>query len=481
MTAPAACSDFYPLSSMQQGMLYQTLASPGDGTYTIVVSYRLKGALDVPRFVDAWQAVVNHQPVLRTSFDWVDRTEAVQIVHPHAPVEWRQEDWRQIEQASHLERLQQLLEAEQRRGFDLSRAPLLRLTIIRCGDDVHEVVLSHHHILMDGSCKPILFTQVFAAYEAMVAGRPVTLERAQPFRRFVEWVREQPMDEAEAFWKNALQGFGAASTLWPSGPAPATTQTSYGEHRTRMDLDGSNALRAFGRSRRLTLGSIVSGVWALALARCGHTSDVVFGTSVNVRPPDLDGIDAMLGLFINTLPVRARLEPQRTVVDWLAQLQRDMAAAREFRGAALSAVLRWSDVPAGQPLFESIVVFENNAGYDGRVERYGDLEVVAATPVVRNSLPLTLRCVPLQEIECHLLYDARRFSAATAAGIASEVQAALTMLPRTADGPLRAMLDELATCECERRDAEADVYRRRLQRGLNTLRRGFTPAPGTRA
>src|SRR5687767_6305493 len=194
MTGSLHVVDEYALSPMQQGMLSQTLEAPAGGVYSIVVSYRLHGPLDTARFAEAWRRVVAHHPVLRTSFEWQGRTDAVQVVHDQVALEVHEEDWRALPPGTQAERLTRFLDDDQRRGFDVRRAPLLRIALFALGDGVHEFVLTHHHLLMDGSCKPLLFAQVFAAYEALVAGRPVALEPARPFREFVEWMRAQPLD-----------------------------------------------------------------------------------------------------------------------------------------------------------------------------------------------------------------------------------------------------------------------------------------------
>lgn len=470
MTGSLHVVDEYALSPMQQGMLSQTLEAPAGGVYSIVVSYRLHGPLDTARFAEAWRRVIAHHPILRTSFEWQGRIDAVQVVHEQATLDVHEEDWRPFPAETQAARLTRFLEDDQRRGFDLRRAPLLRMALFALADGVHEFVLTHHHLLMDGSCKPLLFAQVFAAYEALVAGRPVVLEPARPFREFVDWIRAQPLDEAEAFWRGEMQGFAGPTTPWTRDATPTVPVREYEEHRVRLDAGASNALRLWARRQRLTLNSLVTGAWALVLAAGSGSDDVVFGATLNGRPADLDGVDAMLGLFINTIPVRVRVNRDAAAAAWLRALQGQQAEARERGLAPLGAIMRWSGLGAGRPLFESLLVFENNAGYGAGDERYGDIVIAAVTPVIRNSLPMTLRCVPDKEIELHVLYDAGRFSRARVAAVAAQTTAALHAMTELGDRPVAMLLERLDALEAAHQTESARAYDAHRRDALRSLR-----------
>jgi condensation domain-containing protein len=479
MTGSLHVVDEYALSPMQQGMLSQTLEAPAGGVYSIVVSYRLHGPLDAVRFAEAWRRVIAHHPILRTSFEWHGRSDAVQVVHEQAPLEVHEEDWRGLPFDAQTQRLAHFLEEDQRRGFDVRRAPLLRIALFKLDDGVHEFVLTHHHLLMDGSCKPLLFAQVFAAYEALVAGRPVTLAAARPFRAFVEWMRAQPLDAAEAFWRGEMRGVSGPTALWASDAPPAAPAREYEEHRTRLDAGASDALRLWARRQRLTLNTAVTGIWALVLAAGAGSDDVVFGSTLNGRPADLDGIEAMLGLFINSIPVRVRVDRQAPAAAWLRTVQSGQAEAREHGLAPLGAIMRWSGLGAGRPLFESLLVFENNAGYGAGDERYGDIVIASVTPVIRNSLPLTLRCVPDREIELHVLFDARRFSRARVAAVAAQVASGLNALPGLDDQPVAALLERMAAIEAVHQAESARAYETHRRDALRLLRQSSRGHRGT--
>lgn len=440
---------------MQQGMLYDSIGPCAPGLYCIVVAYRLEGALDVPSFVAAWRGLAARHPVLRTSFDWKDRTEPVQVVRGEVDIPFAELDWRGDSAEVRDRRLRELLRSENRRGFDVTAAPLLRLTLARCEETVHELIVAHHHLLLDGSCKPLLFHELFELYESHREQRPPALDGPPPFRRFIEWLGGRDLREAESFWRGELRGFREPTPVWPEARANAPPRHEYEEHHTELDEATSTRLREFARLCRVTLNTIVCGAWALVLGRACGRDDVVFGATVNARPPGLEGADAMLGLFINTLPLRVRIEHASAIADWLRALQWHQIAAREFDFAPLSAIQQWSDIARGARLFDSIVVFENNPGYGVDAERYGSIAITNVRPLIRNSLPLTLRCVPGRAVGLQLLYDADRFPAATIEGIAERLRGAVTALMQNSGdvGSVCRALDELGRrlAEAERR------------------------------
>ena len=459
----SAVEDVYELSPMQQGMLYDTVASPASGMYCIVVSYRLTGPLDPNALFDAWRAVVARHPVLRTSFHWHERQEPTQAVHRAVALPVAQQDWRDVSIADQQARLTALLEEEHRRGFDITRPPLIRLTLVRCADQVHELVVAHHHLLLDGSCKPLLFAEVFAIDEALRERRPIALDPPAPYRLFIEWLRGQDGAAAERFWRDELAGVTEPTPLWPARPASDSNEPRYEEYHFGLDAADSERLRLFARAQRLTLNTIVSGAWALLLAQASRREDVVFGATVNARPPALEGNESMLGLFINTLPVRFAVTPAATVVDWLRRAQLRQMRARELDYAPLSAIQRWSDVPRGLPLFESIIVFENNAGFGADSERHGSVEISDIRAHIRNSLPLTLRCVPGRRLSMQLLHESRRFDSATIQSIADRLVRVLTAMAASPTATVARLLQLVDEIEREQGAVTADAFQKTVR------------------
>jgi hypothetical protein len=464
-----AVEDSYELAPMQQGMLFDTLQAPRADVYCMLVAYTLRGPLNRAAFIEAWQQVVARHPILRTSFEWDEHSGPVQMVHRSAIAAVFEDDWRGMNAAEQHDRLTALLRAESLRGFNLHVAPLIRLSLVQCDENVHQFVLAQHHILMDGSCKPILFQDAFAWYHALCGAEQPELDPPRPYRDFIVWLRELDLAASEAFWRGELAGFTEPTPLWQDR-APKAAAEGYAEHEARLDEAATEALRQFARRTRLTLNTIVIGLWALTLSRTAAARDVVFGTTVNVRPPLVDA-ETMLGLFINTLPVRVLVEPDTTVASWLRRIQMTLAGARDHAFAPLSRIRSWSDVTRGRPLFESIVVFENNPGYGLEVERYGDIEITSARPLTRNSLPLTLRVVPSRALAVQLLYETERFAPETIHRIGAQLIDLFREIGTYVDRPVSDFLARLEQLEAEHQARDAATYEHAIADRLRSLKR----------
>ena len=352
--------DAYPLSPMQQGMLFQSLAQ-GSGVYIEQLLCDLDEVVDEVALRQAWVTVIGRHPVLRTNFRWADRDEPQQEVHAQVELPWQLLDWRGIADAEQERRLAEVLEADRRLGFDMARAPLLRLTLLRCGEAKSRLIWTFHHALLDcRSFAPIL-REVFARYEALCAGTELRLELPRPYRDYIGWLREQDFSKVEGFWRNALKGFTAPTPLVVDHVSSADRETEIrkGDKEIRLSVEITSALRSLAEENELTLNTIVQGAWSLLLRRYSNESEVVFGVTRACRRSTIEGAEAMIGVFINTLPMRVRVSPEATLVPWLKELRAQSVAMGAYEHTPLEKVQRWSDMPAGRPLFESILVFEN--------------------------------------------------------------------------------------------------------------------------
>ena len=351
----------FPLSPTQAGMLFHSLFAPEAGLYLEQIILRIDGDLDVQLFEKSWQRVVDHHEILRTSFRWEGLDSPLQIVHRQVALPFQQHDWRELTAVEQDSRLESLVRADRETGFDFSQPPLMRLALARLATDSYRLVWTNHHTLLDGWSQSLILKQVFSAYRALAAGEEPSLEPSPSYRNYIDWLAAQDSSEAERFWKQALKGFTAPTSLG----VDRFTAESRGEvvrHEElglRLPVETTAELQAFARKHRLTMFTLVQGAWALLLGRYSGTDDVVFGTTVSVRPHELPDIESAAGLFINTIPVRARLPADADLLSWFKELQLETVEAREHQHSSLLDIQRWSEVPKGSPLFESILVFEN--------------------------------------------------------------------------------------------------------------------------
>jgi hypothetical protein len=378
----------YPLSPMQQGMLFHSLYAPESGVYFEQLTCTLRGDFDVSAFQRAWQRLVERHPVLRTAFAWKRLDKTLQFVHRQVHLPLERQDWRELSPAEQKERLETFLQAERRRGFNLSQAPLVRLALVQTAPDAHYFVWSHHHLLFDGWSMSLLLKEVMIFYQAFCQGQDVQLPPSRPYRDYIAWLQQQDTAEAERFWRQTLRGFIAPTPLTVDRAIEGEEGCS--EQETWLSVETTAALQSLARQHQLTLSTLVQGAWALLLSRYSGLEDVVFGATVSGRPAELAGVESMVGLFINTLPVRIQVPPQASVLAWLKTLQTQLVKVRQYEYSALVQIQEWSDVPRNVPLFESILVFENYPVADSLRQQQTSLKVEDVHSVEQTNYPLTV-------------------------------------------------------------------------------------------
>ncbi|HEX7333073.1 MAG TPA: amino acid adenylation domain-containing protein [Pyrinomonadaceae bacterium] len=407
--------DIYRLSPMQQGMLFHTIYASGSNVYFTQFCCTLKGQLDVQHLERAWQQTVNRHPTLRTSFMWEGLDEPVQVVSRQVNMPLTQHDWRALSETEQRERLEEFIRTDRQRGFELSKAPLMRLALFQLSDDTFHLVWSCHHILMDGWSLGLLIREVFVFYEAARYEQQPALDPVRPYRDYIAWLQRQSMTDAEAYWRKTLKDFTAPTPLATDRPGTLApdAESVFDEQRAVLSTETTAALQSLARQHQLTLNTIVQGAWAVLLNRYSGSDDVVFGATVSGRPPELEGVETIIGLFINTLPVRVRVMPEESLLSWLKRLQEQQVEMRQYEFSPLVQVQQWSDVPRGLPLFESILAFENFPTGGPTANRKPTLERSEGRVIERNNYPIALVVSSGSELYLRISYDCARFNAET--------------------------------------------------------------------
>src|SRR5262245_2869685 len=280
----------YPLSPLQQGMLFDVLFKPESGVYVEQFCYLLRGALDIASFEKAWNDVTQRHSALRTAFVWKQTAKMLQTVFRDVTQSLTLLDWRDADPEQHRARLRELLADDRQRGFDLGAAPLMRLTLARLSEREWYFVWSHHHLVMDGWSAALLLHEVAACYSARRRGERAILPPVRPYRDHIEWLQQQDVEVARRFWREYLSGYTAPTPL----PLDRTGDPGSSERLERtISLSDSTtaALERMAHERRLTLGTIVQVAWALLLSGCSGDSRVVFGCAVSGRTAALPGIE----------------------------------------------------------------------------------------------------------------------------------------------------------------------------------------------
>nr|AHB82071.1 non ribosomal peptide synthetase [Jahnella sp. MSr9139] len=429
--------DVYPLSPVQQGMLFHTLFDRESGAYCQQLVCRLSGALDPDALRKAWATVVERHAALRTAFVQLGAAEPVQVVLPEVTLPWEILDWRELPAAAQEEALERLLERDRRRGFDPERPPLMRFALIQRGDE-WQFVWSHHHLLIDGWSLPIVLGELLRVYEALIKHEALELPRPRPFRDHAAWLAARDPAASERFWRETLAGFRAPTRLGVerAGASDPPAERSFGAQEIHLPAATTEALRELARQARVTLSVVVQAAWAVLLARYSGEADVVFGATVAGRPADLAGVESMVGLFIATVPVREAPRPELRVAEYLAQLQDRQLAREPHVHCPLVEIQRWSEVPPGEALFDSLVVFENYPVSQTAADAQGPLRVSDLRALERTSYPLTLFAAPGDVLRLELSYDQARYDDARVTSLLGHLGMLLEGMARTPDAPL---------------------------------------------
>ncbi|HSS47335.1 MAG TPA: condensation domain-containing protein, partial [Thermoanaerobaculia bacterium] len=407
--------DIYSLSPMQQGMLFHTLYDPGAGMYVGQWSLELAGMLDEAALERAWQAMSARHAVLRTAFLWEGLDgPPLQVVCRGVTVPVDHQDWRHLTAEEVGVRWRAYLDEDRRRGFRLSEAPLMRLALIRTGEGIHRLLWSYHMLLLDGWSMPLVLGELFRRYEDFCRGiEPEPLRQESSYRDFIAWQRDRDVESCQDFWRSYLAGFteptplgmDQASEVLPEGRA-----SGYAERRLKISSALTLSLQELARNHRFTLNTLTQAVWALQLSRYSGRDEVVFGVIVSGRPPEIAGVESIVGLFINALPARVQV-PTQELRTWMSQLQQEQAALRQYEYVPLAQIQAWSEVAAEQDLFESILVFDNYPVEDAGPSPASDLAFRALELEEQNNYAITLSILPHDRLELFAGYDPRRFEA----------------------------------------------------------------------
>ncbi|MEH2262099.1 amino acid adenylation domain-containing protein [Nostoc sp.] len=403
----------YPLSPTQQGILFHTLYEPESTIYFEQFQLTLHGNLDAGIFERAWQLLVERHSALRTLFVWKNRKQSVQVVRKEVNLPWSNLDWRMFSQQEQEIRLNSFLDSDRKQGFELDKAPLMRFALIRVADETYEFVWSFHHLLVDGWSWPIIVKELFALYESIQNGQQLYIAPSRPYRDYINWLQQQDLTGAKAFWQKNLEGFTV--------PTPLIVERSLGQssHQQQnievrsqhLSAKTTTTLKSFAQQHHLTLATLVQAAWGLLLSRYSGESDVVFGTTVSGRPASLSGVESMVGLFINTLPARVKITDTTDLLTWLGLLQQEYIEREQYSYTPLVDIQGVSEVPRTQLLFESLVVFENYPVNVTLQQLPGNLSIGELQDRGQTNYPLTLLAIPGEEMTVKIYYDRDRFDA----------------------------------------------------------------------
>jgi amino acid adenylation domain-containing protein len=431
----ANLEDIWTLAPLQEGMLVHAQHEGVAGVYTQQLVIEIAGELDEARLRAAWETVMRRHAILRVAFAWEGLPGARQVVASAVELDWSTLDWTTQPAAERETAWAAWLAEDRRRGFDLARAPLWRVAWARFGPTTGRLVFTHHHLLLDGWSLPLLLRDLKLAWSRQ------SLPAGASYRDFVTWLTRREPAAAEAFWRRYLAGVAEAPALaLGERPTPAVPGgPSHASAKVVLEGPAQAALLRFVRQSGLTLSTCVQAAWGLVLSRHLGVDEAVIGVVVSGRPEELPGADGIVGLFINTLPLRVPAAAGEPVRAWLRRLQEDNVALRTHQASRLVDVLGWSGLPRGRALFETALVFENyplGAAEEGAAAglRFGRISAHEQT-----NFPLTVYAEPGEHLVLRFDYAVDRFKEETIRAVAEQMRHVLAILATEADLPVDAL------------------------------------------
>ena len=385
--------------------------------------------LDLAAFRSAWQEITERHAILRTGFLFPASGAPSQRVYSGVSLPWKEHDWRGKSSTEQKTLFQSFLEVDRAQGFELNCPPLVRLTLFHLADADFRLVWTSHHAILDGRSRLLVLRELFARYEMIRVGQKLTLPSPRPYRDFIDWFGRQDWNAANGFWKETLSGYRLPTTFeidhWRSRQG---AEINFGKQATQLSQGLTSALKKLGQRHQITLNNLLQGAWSLLLNRYSGEPDVVFGAPRSGRYTTVAGADSIVGLLINTVPVRVRVSPEMYLVSWLKEIRDQWVAIRPFEHTPLVEIQQSSELPPGTQLFESLVVFENYELNDALRAQGGQWEKRDFQVLGRTNYPLTLTGYLSAELSLEISYDLNRFDDATVSRMLGHLQTLLTSI-----------------------------------------------------
>lgn len=385
----------YPLSPMQEGMLFHTLHEDND-VYLQQVCFYFNDRIDETVAKEAWEKLIERHAILRTTFDWEASDNIIQTVHDSFDLNFKViRDIEEVDCKSGA--VKNILSQDRQEKFDLKNGPLMRIKLLQSQENKSCMVWSHHHILLDGWSVAIIVDEFFRYYEAIRDDKSSSLPHLKPYRNYIDWLRNIDVAEDKIYWGKYLSGInnGTEIKLEKNDGVFASEMAS---HKFSLSEEDTQSIKSFARKNKLTLNTVIQGAWSIVLSRySGGSNDVVFGNTISGRPESLDGSEGMVGLFINTIPVRIKIDHQDGISNWLKEIQENQSNSWPHQYAPLAKIKSWSSISHEQELFDTLLVFENYKDNDWVNEKKNALTHVDF--IENDNHPLTLICNPSSNIE----------------------------------------------------------------------------------
>ncbi|QDY82829.1 amino acid adenylation domain-containing protein [Paenibacillus polymyxa] len=352
-----AIENVYPLTPMQKGMLFHHLLEPQSRAYFQQSSFEVHGSVNVDSFVNSLKILMRKHAVFRTNFYSELLDLPVQVVYQDKKPECAFLDLRGRNAAQREEMVRGYKRSDMEKGFDLAQDNLMRMSIIRLEEEKYLLIWSFHHIVMDGWCSPLIFKELFDTYYTIQQSRQPMQTKETPYSHFIEWLVNQNPNEASSYWLDYLSGYEGQTVLPKKNSQEIIEGYVSGKVDCKFDEELTQRIKQTTTVNRVTINTLMQATWGILLQKYNNSEDVVFGTVVSGRREEIPGIETMIGLFINTIPVRIHCEAEETFTEVMKRIQETAILSHQYDMYPLYEIQ--ANVDLQQQLISNIMIFEN--------------------------------------------------------------------------------------------------------------------------
>ncbi|MCC5601606.1 condensation domain-containing protein [Nostoc favosum] len=417
--------DIYELTPLEKGILFHCLYAENESQlYFFQHLYTVRN-LDTDIFEKSWQFLVDRHTILRTGFYWEEIDNPLQVVYKQVKVSINQYDWRNLDRIEQENKLENFIKSDRELNFDISRPCLMRLSLIRLTDDFYQLIWTYNFIIIDGWTGALLMDEFAQIYEALVQNKEISLAPTRPYRDYINWLQEQDIAKTEIFWRQTLQGVKRPTPLTyiERIDKSSSQEERYDEEIIKISSEKTRTIESLVKKYRLTLATIINGIWAILLSRYSRLSDVMYGCTVTGRPTDLYCSESIAGVFVNTLPICVKVETNQSWLSWMQNLQIQLAETRKYEYTPLTEIHNWSEIPRDIDLFDSHVVIEQLPDVKFTHDYWEEfLGFTLGKLYYKGNYPLALVIYPEEELSIAFSYDSRRFDVSTIIGILRDIE-----------------------------------------------------------
>ncbi|MFN7836071.1 MAG: condensation domain-containing protein, partial [Burkholderiaceae bacterium] len=403
--------DIYPLSPMQEGFLFQSIYQPDSDAYFVQLALDLEGDVHPETFKKAFQKVAEIHPILRTGFIWKELDKPLQYVLENIDIPFTVEETQDVEA---------FIQKDRQTLFDLSKAPLFRVALLKRAENSYTLVWSNHHILTDGWSSPVILNDLFQTYEELSKGNVPVLKARPLYRDYIEWIQKQDKEKAKEFWLEYLKDIEGRTSLSFKGICIEDKETDYRKHGIRFTEEETKQLEEFAQNEGITLNTLLQGAVGKLLYHYVHQKKLVIGVTVSGRDIPLPGIEEMVGLFINTLPVRFNFSEKLTAREYLQKVQDWTQQVNEYSYTPLADVQSWAN--NAERLFDVHFVFENYPVEENTGDKEGSIQITGGKGVEKSEYPLTIIVARGKELRVEFNYQTEHFDEIIIEKIGDQIQ-----------------------------------------------------------